>query len=208
MMLNQSVILFREYPRSIVLISTIQFGIYFVCNGMLLFFPDIINQTAKYLQTSSNDVTLCKVVEYSIEAKINVSNIGVDVKTCVEELNISAYYYALILESCYTVGFLTASPKLLRTPNNSQFYFIFHWHLWVLDRMDTTHCYYNISLCVVACIRSKYHFDQHCHIRFVPNKFEIIGYECFADVWSSSIAFRWEYCRIIIRETLFSVVHF
>lgn len=109
MMLNQSVVLFRDYPRSIALVSMIQFGMYFVCNGMLLFFPDIVNQTALYLQTSSGNVTLCEIIERSIEARKNISDAIVNVKTCVEELDISAYYYALVLEGCYTAGFFVVS---------------------------------------------------------------------------------------------------
>lgn len=109
MMINQTMVLFRDYRRSIVLISMIQFGMYFVCNGMLLFFPDIVNQTALYLQTSSSDVTLCEIVEHTTNAKRNVSDAAVDVKNCVEELDISAYYYALILEGCYTAGFFLLS---------------------------------------------------------------------------------------------------
>lgn len=82
---------------------------YFVCNGMLLFFPDIINQTALYLETSTNEVTLCEIVEHTIEMKRNISHIDVTGKSCVEELDISAYYYALILEACYTGGFFIVS---------------------------------------------------------------------------------------------------
>lgn len=107
MMWNQSTVLFRDYRRSIILISMIQFGMYFVCNGMLLFFPDIINQTALYLETSTNEVTLCEIVEHTIEMKRK--HIDVTGKSCVEELDISAYYYALILEACYTGGFFIVS---------------------------------------------------------------------------------------------------
>lgn len=108
MMWDQTVSLIRDYPRSIGLISTIQFGIYFVCNGMLLFFPDILNQTASFLDKSSGDnVELCFIVEDAIEKKLaTVANSTMD---CVETLDISAYSYAIILEACYTVGFFLVS---------------------------------------------------------------------------------------------------
>lgn len=110
MMLNQSVTLFRDYPWSIFLVSTIQFGMYFVCNGMLLFFPDIVNQAALYRQTSSNHETICKIVEHTVIAKNNISLVLADgVRECVQELDVTAYYYALILESCYTGGFFILS---------------------------------------------------------------------------------------------------
>ncbi|XP_037044004.1 putative transporter SVOPL [Bradysia coprophila] len=110
MMLNQSVTLFRVYPWSIFLVSTIQFGMYFVCNGMLLFFPDIVNQAALYMQTSSSDQALCKIIEHAIDAKNNNSAVSADnVRECVQELDVTAYYYALILEGCYTGGFFLLS---------------------------------------------------------------------------------------------------
>lgn len=101
MMLDQTVSLFRDYPRSIGIISALQFGIYFVCNGMLLFFPDILNQTAKYMESSSSDgVELCDIVESAIEARKN--RLNDNSRICIDELDISAYYYAIILEGCYT----------------------------------------------------------------------------------------------------------
>lgn len=107
-MLDQTVTLIRDYPRSIGTISVIQFGVYFVANGMLLFFPDILNQTANYMSSASSDkVELCDIVEGAIEARKN-RTLG-DSQICVNELDISAYYYAIILEGCYLVGFLVVS---------------------------------------------------------------------------------------------------
>lgn len=107
MMFDQTMTLIRDYPRSIGIISAIQFGIYFVCNGMLLFFPDILNQTAKYSESSSGEkVELCEIVEGAIAARKNSTAAA---QTCVDELDVSAYYYAIILEACYTIGFLIIS---------------------------------------------------------------------------------------------------
>lgn len=106
MMLSQTADLFRQHPRSIILLSIIQFGIYFVCNGMLLFFPDILNQTAKFNQGNSSDSSaqLCFIVETAIrESKEH------DEVKCIDELDMSSYLYALILEVCYTVGFFIIS---------------------------------------------------------------------------------------------------
>lgn len=123
MMLDQTVNLIRDYPRSIGLISFIQFGIYFVCNGMLLFFPDILNQTAKYTESSSANVELCEIVESAIEVrKTRLLDGG---RVCVDELDISAYYYAIILEACYTVGFLIVSLLVNYIGRLTIFSFIF-----------------------------------------------------------------------------------
>lgn len=122
MMLSQTADLFCSYPRSIILISLIQFGIYFVCNGMLLFFPDILNQTAKFNQGNDNstDVKLCYIVENAIRASKQNSEVK-----CIDELDISSYHYALILELCYTVGFLIISYLVNYTGRLAIFSFIF-----------------------------------------------------------------------------------
>lgn len=122
MMLSQTVDLFKLYPRSIILISLIQFGIYFVCNGMLLFFPDILNQTAKFNGGNSTDskAKLCEIVENAIREKRKHSEVK-----CIDELDISSYYYALILEVCYTVGFLIISWLVNYSGRLAIFSFIF-----------------------------------------------------------------------------------
>jgi MFS transporter, VNT family, synaptic vesicle glycoprotein 2 len=123
MMLSQTVELFRSHPRSIITISAIQFGIYFVCNGMLLFFPDILNQTAKFNQrnsTESSNVQLCYVVETAIRERKAHSEVK-----CIDDLDISSYYYALILEICYTVGFLIISWLVNYSGRLAIFSFIF-----------------------------------------------------------------------------------
>ena len=108
MMIEQTISLVREYPRSIMIISTLQFGIYFVCNGMLLFFPDILNQTASYMKSEKDsDVDMCGIVERAIENR--KSSLNQKDHDCINELDTSAYYYAILLESCYAVGFLIVS---------------------------------------------------------------------------------------------------
>lgn len=120
-MISQSRLLGSQYLKSIVVMSTLQFGIFFVCNGMLLFFPDILNQMAEYMQSpnsAGNSIKLCEIVENAIstrklqlnESFISTNDVYVD-KTgiCVETLDISAYYYAIILEAFYTGGFLIIS---------------------------------------------------------------------------------------------------
>ena len=108
MMFDQTVSLVRDYPRSIGIISALQFGIQSVSLRLLLFFPDILNQTANFMKRSSiQNVKLCEIVESAIEVrnnkKIEDSNI------CIDELDTSAYYYTIVLEGCYTIGFLLIS---------------------------------------------------------------------------------------------------
>lgn len=120
-MISQSRLLGSQYLKSIVVMSLLQFGIFFVCNGMLLFFPDILNQMAQYMQNSNSDgnsIKLCEIVENAIsirklqlnETFISTNDVYVDTTgICVETLDISAYYYAIILEAFYTGGFLIIS---------------------------------------------------------------------------------------------------
>lgn len=124
MMFEQTVSLVRDYPRSIGIISALQFGIQFVCIGMLLFFPDILNQTANFMRSSDvMKIELCAIVENAIEARKNKYN-SPD-KICVEELDISAYYYAIILEACYTVGFMIVTLLVNYVGRLTIFSFVF-----------------------------------------------------------------------------------
>jgi MFS family permease len=117
-MLHQTKSLIKNHPRSIIIISILQFGIYFVSNGMLLFFPDILNQTAKANQT---DVKLCAIVEEAIKVKNEKVNAMCDAQF----LELDSYYYAIILESCYVIGFLIISTLVNFVGRLAIFSFIF-----------------------------------------------------------------------------------
>lgn len=124
MMRDQLVTLIRDYPRSIFLVSTIQFGINFVCTGILLFFPDIVNQTAKFMQNEGgHEATLCQIVENSI--KVGKDQMLAGRRECVDELDLSAYFYAIILEGCYFIGFMVVSLLVNYIGRLSIFSFVF-----------------------------------------------------------------------------------
>lgn len=127
MMLSQTIYLFRNYTRSIGTICALQFGIYFVCNGYLLFFPDILNQTAEYLKgTDNSGIGICEIVEMAIERRTeNANETFHETRKCVDELDISAYYYAIILEGCYTVGFMIVTCLVHYIGPLSIFTFVF-----------------------------------------------------------------------------------
>ncbi|CAO1360295.1 unnamed protein product [Diamesa tonsa] len=85
------------------------------------YLPDILKQMAQYMQNSNSDgnsIKLCEIVENAISTRklqlnetfISTNDVYLD-KTgiCVETLDISAYYYAIILEAFYTGGFLIIS---------------------------------------------------------------------------------------------------
>lgn len=103
-----------------------QFGIYFVCNGMLLFFPHILNQTSKFLDENANatDTHICEIVETTIRVQREQQALQVE-QICIDELAISAYYYTMILESCYVIGFLLISWMVNYTGRLVIFTFLF-----------------------------------------------------------------------------------
>lgn len=106
MMLHNTLQMLKNYPRSFWFLSLIQFGTFYVCHGMLLFFPDILNEVSQFSDSSST-LHLCNVVERVIEHKANSS--AKTVEDCVDQLDISAYIYVAILQSCYLLGFLVIS---------------------------------------------------------------------------------------------------
>lgn len=147
MMLDQNIQLFRDYPRSIGIISTLQFGVYFVSNGMLLFFPDILNQTARHMQNSTHvETKLCDIVQTAIETSRNATNISE--KVCVEELEISSYFYAVLLECCYIIGFIFISGMVNLIGRLTIFSIVFFSTgicgfliVWTTDPMIATYLY-------------------------------------------------------------------
>jgi MFS transporter, VNT family, synaptic vesicle glycoprotein 2 len=108
MMKDQLIELTFKYPRSFMIMSVLQFGTYFVCNGLLIFFPDILNQTASL---SGSNIQMCDIVEAAIANKTAIQT-STDVKICVEKFDISVYYFVIYLESCYVIGFFLISILL------------------------------------------------------------------------------------------------
>ncbi|KAL7026280.1 hypothetical protein ACKWTF_013829 [Chironomus riparius] len=106
MMLHNTLQMLKNYPRSFWLLSIIQFGTFYVCHGLLLFFPDILHEVSQFSESSSS-LQLCDVVDKVIAHKTNLSSNFIEV--CVDELDISAYTYVTILQSCFLVGFLVIS---------------------------------------------------------------------------------------------------
>lgn len=114
-MFEQVLELISKYPRSFGIVALIQFGTYFVCNGMLVFFPDILNQTASFVKgsggSSINADKICDIVEATIANKTAASTDAVE-RICVEKFEISVYWFVIYLETCYTLGFFVISALL------------------------------------------------------------------------------------------------
>lgn len=99
-MLHNTIELVKNYPRPFWLISFSQFAIFYVCHGMLLFFPDILNQVSQHNGSS----LLCEIVTQAVEVK----NEQIE-RNCIDHLDFSAYLNVMILQSLYLVGYIGIS---------------------------------------------------------------------------------------------------
>lgn len=111
LMREQVVELVSKYPRSFGIASSIQFGSFFVAHGMLVFFPDILNQTANYVNSNKSiNVKMCEIIQETIANKSALADAAT--RICVEKFDISVYWFVIYLETCYVSGFLIISILL------------------------------------------------------------------------------------------------
>lgn len=117
MMIHNTISLLKNYPRPFLLISFLQFGTFYICHGMLLFFPDILNQ----ISNNDGNVVLCEVVKRAIDVK----NEQIE-QNCVDHLDFSAYYNVLILQALYLAGYLLISifVNIVGRPSILIFFFV------------------------------------------------------------------------------------
>jgi MFS transporter, VNT family, synaptic vesicle glycoprotein 2 len=121
-MMNNTMNILKNYSRSFWLLSFLQFGVFYVAHGMLLFFPDILHKVSQ--SEGSGDESqnqICEVVRSAIVEKKS----AFDEQQCVEHLDFSAFYYVIILESCYFLGFLVISLLVNYVGRMSIFLFVF-----------------------------------------------------------------------------------
>lgn len=100
-MVHNTIQLIKNYPRPFWLISFSQFGIFYVCHGMLLFFPQILNQVSHH----NGNLELCEVVK---QANFEEKNEQIE-SNCIDHLDFSAYLNVMILQSLNLVGYILIS---------------------------------------------------------------------------------------------------
>lgn len=117
MMIQNTIQLLKNYPRPFWLISFLQFGIFYICHGMLLFFPDILNQ----ISNNDGNLQLCEVVEHAIQMKTEQIE-----RKCVDHLDFSAYFNVMILQSLNLAGYVLISifVNLVGRPSIFIFFFL------------------------------------------------------------------------------------
>lgn len=105
---QQTLALFKKkYLRSTMVTCALQFGIYSVSNGMLLFFPDILNQIAHFMETNPGaKSTICEILESEMVVGNKTRFEAALINSCIEKLDITAYTYSILVEILYAVGFL------------------------------------------------------------------------------------------------------
>lgn len=97
----------QKYLRSTLVTCLLQFGIYSVSNGMLLFFPDILNQIAFFMENNPGSrSSICEILESGMVAGNRTILTGSLINSCIEKLDITAYTYSILVETLYAGGFL------------------------------------------------------------------------------------------------------
>lgn len=115
-MIHNTIQILKNYPRPFWLISFLQFGIFYIGHGMLLFFPDILNQ----ISNTDGNLQLCKVVEHAIEVKSEKIE-----RICVDHLDFTAYLNVLILQALNLAGYILISIFVNIVGRTSIFIFFF-----------------------------------------------------------------------------------
>lgn len=110
-MFAETVELTTKHFRAFSIVSFIQFGSTFVSQGLLVFFPDILNQSANYIKSSDGNtlgITMCTIVHETIANK----TMSPHESSCTVKFDIGVHWYIIILQTCYVVGFLIISIVL------------------------------------------------------------------------------------------------
>ncbi|GAB0098019.1 hypothetical protein DMENIID0001_137090 [Sergentomyia squamirostris] len=104
---NQTAPIFMgDHLRKTLIACTLQFWMFFTGHGLYLFFPDILNRVAMYIDQAGENysATICQaVVETTMDIKHMVT---ADNTTCQQQLDTSAFEHSIVLEVLYTVGFV------------------------------------------------------------------------------------------------------
>lgn len=119
MMMHNTMLILKNYPRAFWLISLVQFGTFYVGHGLLLFFPDTLNQVSQFSGNDSN-LQMCDIIRSVIDSKKNST-----VHECVNHLDSSAFIYVTILQACYLLGYVIISVCVNFTGRLPIFAFLF-----------------------------------------------------------------------------------
>lgn len=120
MLWRQTRLLFSsKNARKMVLVSTLQFGIFLSCHGLYMFFPEIVDKVATFSNRfPMQQATICDMVQRVNEISVNVTKYAFAIKhtaTCSETFEMSTFFHSFILEMLYMMGFLVITLIVNRT---------------------------------------------------------------------------------------------
>jgi MFS transporter, VNT family, synaptic vesicle glycoprotein 2 len=105
---NQTAPLFMPPHLSKTMIACLlQFGIFATSNGMYMFFPDILNRIATYMEENpGKQMKICEILNATIVSVTDLEKFNATSEAqCSEMLDISTYEHSLVLEVLYAIGF-------------------------------------------------------------------------------------------------------
>lgn len=106
-MWSQTAPLFRQPNLKRTFIAcTMQFGIYVTSNGMYMWFPEILNRVADFMERNPGAaMSLCDILD---ETKTNMTAVLLQNETkveCTTQLEIATFEHSIVLELLYAIGF-------------------------------------------------------------------------------------------------------
>lgn len=112
-MWNQTAPLFRQpHLKRTFIACGMQFGIYVTSNGMYMWFPEILNRMADFMEHNpGQSMSLCGILEMT---KTNLSALHqlsshneteMAAKVCTTQLEIATFEHSIVLELLYAIGF-------------------------------------------------------------------------------------------------------
>lgn len=120
MLWKQTRLLFsNKNAKKMVLVSTLQCGIFASCHGLYMFFPEIVDKIGAFTNRfPMQQATICGMVQQVDEISVNVTKFAFTIKhiaTCSETFEMSTFFHSFILEMLYMMGFLVITFIINRT---------------------------------------------------------------------------------------------
>lgn len=108
-MWNQTAPLFRQpHLKRTFIACAMQFGIYVTSNGMYMWFPEILNRMADFMERNpGKSMSLCGILEMThtnLTALSDINETQIN-EVCTTQLEIATFEHSIVLELLYAIGF-------------------------------------------------------------------------------------------------------
>lgn len=117
---KQTKLLFSsKNARKMILVSSLQWGLFASCHGLYMFFPEIVDKVGTFTNHfPSKQATICEMVQSVDDLSVNVTKYAFAIKhiaTCSETFEMATFFHSFILEMLYMMGFLVITFIINRT---------------------------------------------------------------------------------------------